>query len=96
MAGCCLLHLSQLGLCLLRGRPGLPLRPIQVHLPPVDPDERDGHLLGPGRHLLLVGTCGSSPLDVSPPRISRQVGIDTDIEYRPVIASSVINIQSLH
>ena len=80
LAGRGVLHLSQLGLCLHRGGAGLALRTLQVHLPPVDPDERHGHLLGPGRHLLLVSACGSSPLDVRAARISRQVWTDTDIE----------------
>ena len=76
VAGRCLLHLSQLSLCLHRGRSGLPLRTVQVHLPPVDLDERYGHILGPGSHLLLVRPCGSSLTDVSAARISRQVGED--------------------
>ena len=76
VAGRGLLHLSQLGLCVHRGGPGLTLLTVQVHLPPVDPDERYGHILGPGSHLLLVRPCGSSLTDVSAARISRQVGED--------------------
>ena len=82
LAGGVVLHLSQLRLCLHRGGAGLTLLSLQVHLPPVDPDERYGHILGPGRYLLLVRTCGSSPLDVSAARISRQVGSSG---YRAVI-----------
>ena len=82
MAGRGLLHLSQLGLCVHRGGPGLTLLSVQVHLPPVDPDEWHGHILGPGCHLLLVRTCGSSLVDLSASRISRQVGLEIIINIK--------------